>query len=76
MIKYYLHLMNDTVTTDPSDLGWISVKPRGWYKVKFDKATPFDTITEIQTALIQPTFTGVSGAMIVVKQELTLLGRP
>lgn len=76
MTKLYLHLTTDTVSTDPTDMAWIKVTPKGWWKVKFDKATHFDTVEEIRLALIQPSFTGVSGAMIVVKQELTNLGRP
>lgn len=76
MTKLYLHLATDTFTTGPTDLAWVSVTPKGWWKVKFNKATPFDTLEEIRLALIQPSFTGLSGAMIVVKQELTNLGRP
>lgn len=74
--KFYLHLMADSVNTDPTDMNWIKVTPRGWFKVKFDKATPFDSQDDIKKALIQPTFAGVSGAMIIVKQDLAILGRP
>lgn len=73
--QFYLHLMADSVTTDPMDMNWIKVTPRGWFKVKFDKATPFDSEEDIKKALIQPTFAGVTGAMITVQQDLTILGR-